>query len=640
MIDTDSTSPSKPSSAAEPRPWGRTAAIPRLLFPCVPFRYESLLGFVARSAAANMHNTTALITAAAGSAHHIPFDMGHRERLSSDALALVLGTSGAEITRLRHLPILDDPMLMKCDFHGAWIPPQDLVVRVRRIAPRSLMDAPYHRAVWMHGLIPFSPDTGEHLIATCPACEGKLGWYRTAGIDICETCGFDLKTAESHHLSSADRVATSLMTSLIDPEETRHARAMARLPADVQALGRGAAFELGWTLAYAIAAPVEYVPRNRHQSLPVEQRVGLLAAAGAILEDWPGSVSGAIADWGTKKEFMGDPLVERLRSIGSRESWPFIRRLFKSRFPDLFKPKQRLARKLTDDRLSGGGAAKYLRISDTALRDLHAEGLVRTVAKSGGTRSFATFLKSDLDQLRGFVRDRITVAKASEALGITHFGVEQLVCIGLLETIDDPALSAVYPELRLSRRSLDKLMSQLSAPAAELAEGGEEIDLRNGLATVGGREKAWGHVIRDLCSGSMPYRIRPGSAYLARRIVVPKASTMTLRPLYAEGFDRSAYTIEFSPALNSRDVEDLMNIDAQRVIDAIPAEFSQYRVGPSSFDRCAMNRIAAERISFREISYRWLDGGSSMPKELRTKGRFPRLGVTGWNRAEIENYMG
>ena len=609
------------------------------------------MGFIARSAAENRHDTTAFITKAAGSAQQGGCDVATRERMDITMLGDILGISGNEMARMRHAPVPGVYKLMKCDFHGAQIPAFDLTTHRRRVAPAALRRIPYHRVLWTHGLIPFCTETGDRLISVCPSCGRNLGWYHAAGIDFCGSCGFDLKSVESCRISDADRASTASMTSLVDPDEARHGPTLARLPADIRDIGRGAAFELGWTVAYAIIAPGAFQARNRHRALPEKEKIRLLQMGGAILEGWPDSVTSTVDRWAAQEGFMSDPLVDRLRSIGSSNSWPVTRHLLKQRFPDLFKPTQRLARKLNADKLAGGIAAAYVGISASALRDIHAQGLVRSVVSTGTRRSFATFLASDLHDLRELNGDRTTVGVAAQMLGITHFGVEQLACIGLLEALDDPALAFIYPGFRIGRRSLDELVSKLSTGATGLPNGCDEVDLRIGLAAAGGREKAWGHVIRDLCTGAIPYRIRLGKVPLARRIVIARASVATLRSEYAAGFDRSAYARPFSTHLNSRDVEDLLNIDSKAIVDATPVEFRNHllksrnlsgseRMNRILFVTGRMSQIAAERISFREISQRWLGGIEYLPKEMKAGGELIRLGVTGWSRVDVERAFG
>lgn len=309
-----------------------------LLFPPVPVFGESLIGLVSRAANDNRHQTVAPILAAAGYPHHAHYDLTVSRAELLPNLAQVLGIAENEVTGRAHAEIATPFRSVQVDFMGAPVMRSDLDYRARRLAPLSLSQAPHHRAIWTHRLVPWCTETGALLIEVCPYCNDKFRWQRAEGSASCDRCASDLRDYDSGKADPALRALVDPVLDLLSPDPARHQPALARLHPDIQAIGRGAAFELGWALACAFGAPAGAVPRARQSKLPAEKHIKTLVESARLLADWPECVEKKLRVIGQEADADSlEKTVRRLRAdFRPRRSWPELSALVTNSLPDIF----------------------------------------------------------------------------------------------------------------------------------------------------------------------------------------------------------------------------------------------------------------------------------------------------------------
>ncbi|NNG51860.1 hypothetical protein HKX05_00640 [Sphingomonas sanguinis] len=472
--------------------------IPSVLLPLAPEPGESLMGLVSRVAARNMHGTVAHILAAAKYPHHAHFDMAisRPERLTD--LARVLGVTKADLVERFHEPVPTPYRTIRVDFFGTNVMACDLDFRARRICPRTLRETPHHRAIWNHRLVPWCTETGGLVIERCPACAADLRWHRAEGVAVCDACKEDLRQFDSTFDEGLRHIVDPLL-DLISPDPARYEPAILRLHPDVRDIGRGAAFELGWTLACAFGGPAGETPRQRQSKLPRDTIVDTLVQAADLLTAWPGCIEDLLASFGRSNDAITlDRTVRRLRAdFRPRRSWPELSELVVKAHPSIFTWSVR-SRGVVHDFAPGlvGGqeAIRLLGMGSRKFTHLYRSGLVDQIVRSGGERhAFATYDATSLTAASEVFRDRMRVTAAAEKLGTTYHGIEQLICLEVLEEITDARVLAVSLGRQISRSGFEELEADIRRAA--VASGDGWVPAYDALKAMGSAEKPYGPLL-------------------------------------------------------------------------------------------------------------------------------------------------
>ncbi|MDA9420970.1 hypothetical protein [Bradyrhizobium sp. CCBAU 53380] len=157
-----------------------------------PYPDESLMGYLTRalSVATVDHLAAALRIAGAAKPNPTFIATTLKDQAEIARIAHLIGCRPKEILDRTH-PIRFTQTKRKMvvmDFFGTEIRPRHKVTKVRRVSPRALQIAQYHRAIWDLRAFSFDPQTRELLIDTCPVCKRPLGWRRALGPTVCDKC--------------------------------------------------------------------------------------------------------------------------------------------------------------------------------------------------------------------------------------------------------------------------------------------------------------------------------------------------------------------------------------------------------------------------------------------------------------------
>ncbi|ABE62190.1 conserved hypothetical protein [Nitrobacter hamburgensis X14] len=142
------------------------------------------------------------------------------------------------------------------DYFGIELRTQYWEPSIRRVSPRALAKAPYHRAIWELRPFCFDPGTRERLLDKCPVCGHRLGWSSLRGPANCDVCidekGYattDLRDHPQPLVDIHDDEAIDFVVGLVHPDPNRRNAAQRLVPEGIRQTGRTALFEAVMYLA-------------------------------------------------------------------------------------------------------------------------------------------------------------------------------------------------------------------------------------------------------------------------------------------------------------------------------------------------------------------------------------------------------
>jgi len=617
----------------------------QVLFPPTFDPREYLMGLVLKAASENFHSNVSSILAAAGYPHARSFDLALTKPEILPALANVLGLGESVVADMAYAARRSVPGLKTIDFMGSEVPDSDIVTRIRRISPATLRTAPFHRAVWSHGLLPFCPHSLERLIDSCPECGSSLGWFSATSrrdwepsrntevnaIFRCTeiTCEMDLREVETTRLSDDLVGPYRRMAALLAPRDAAidSTEAYERL----KHIEPGATFELGWQLARVFAP--NRVPRLNAKSMDVDRIVETHLTADTILAGWPGRLREMLQD-GVRESGIAE--TERrlglLRKVASaKRSWPSVAETVRDAFPDLLERGRQSVRSLDASVVTGTVANHIVRMHTSRFATLKRSGVLSPISETGSLRAFQDFSLDTVEALARAKLGSLPGDTIGERLGISHHGVEQLIVTSVLELESNYVLLAAYPGLHVTKASFEELhhcLRSCSSPEDDLPS---PIPLRIAIKAIPG-EKPWSAIFQALLDGHVGFRLVESSKPLSRRIIVDASSIMALSRLR---FDRRDYPdFTFSTEMTKRDAEEALNLVPGTLPTALKQELG---ISPdqSRIRTKDVARVAKDRISAAEICARTAVGSRRLPRCFR-RARIRRRGAAGWARHEVE----
>ena len=606
----------------------------RVLFPSAPERGESLMGYIARVADDNALGSTAPILARGGYPHCRFFEVAERHLDRLPDLARVLGTSDDRLLEMtyRAMPKTRGPAAL--DFFGATVVASDIISHTRRISPTTLRSTHVHRAIWQHGLLPYCPHSLEQLIEVCKKCGAKLSWYHAVGIDHCGRCEADLLQQSSDQIPSAYADGYLRMASLLDP-----CADSVSMPShdELRSIGRGACFELGWNLGWALSEIPE-TGRSFHKKQSASLIAGVLHKGDEILRSWPGGLHLALE---RRLESLHPAeqrkVLARLRRTALvKLAWPAVTATLLSAAPELFAPGRKVRRQLVRNVVNGTQAMQQIGINAADFALLNRSDLLPATLKSGTARNCDDFDADRIRLIANAMNSRFPGASVSERLGLTFHGAEQLVCLGLLDEVNDPAVRFLHPSLQVTQDSFDALVDRITTTARTDDLPTAVVALTAALRAIGGREKPFGPILVKMLAGNFPYWIDPRSARLAQRIIVRLEDISELTALI---FDRDTYPrFSFSPTMNGRDVGSTLNLSPRPLPSAVEEELG-ITPGWKTLPVGDVLNLAKERIAPGEVAGRWLDCHPRTTATFLAEAGIRRMSAAGWRRHEVEAYF-
>ncbi len=595
-----------------------------------PLPDESLDGYIAHRAAEEDIPTTLIITSLGGA----PF--GHRRGLTLsgegiDAVADCLRADAADLASRTH-PI-DPEDANRRMFFGASLDRAMLDACTRWFSPSSLAASPHHRALWTLRFLPFCVDSWEILTDRCPAvgCGAVQRWHRAAGVDRCDQCVESLTRAEAALVPEALRPSLRNLAHLLHPDPAKRSASLEILPRVVQNLGVGAIADLACALAGAVD-PSLRAARDRRvisKRADPQQVCAAMAEAWRLLAGWPQSV----------ERLMATRLATRQSRFGDGNgggSLDFLATASSPRTPAQLKRLIAALRVMLESNASEGvdlkEAAAKVGVPVMRMAELRRSGELPTIFYLEGDRPQPLLCRKAVESLAEARRSSLSLQKAAVQLGTSVHGIEQMLCLELLDGVELAEVGPGSESPRVASASVQLLLRRL--------ELGSTNDLGDGVAISEAvkpwpGQKPWGSIFDTLLRGDVAFTLVPGSAPVAHRMLVEERAAAALSELR---FDKAAYPLfPFAPVMSKKDATDALNLHAR---DAIPllAQWDTSTTKKATVPVAAIEALCAQCISTAELGWR-LSMGPQRANNWAERVGLPRVSPAGFERSSFAKVL-
>lgn len=579
----------------------------RVLFPLMPVIDESLLGLLARTTAWNYLERPSVILRRAGVERGSDLSNAIAARLTE--VAICLGVPEASLAE-RMMCGPPGPSNEACYF-GLKIRRFHLVHNRRRISPKALRKSPYHRAAWMIASLPFCAESWEHLIDRCPACHGALGWRVPCGLEFCEHCEFDLRYATADSVPIDCRPALSVLGAVLSPIESLRREARMSLPLRFQTLKPATVLELTLAVSRAI---IEDQAERRRASIRGGLTPTELAEGMRMVLQFPKSFA-AIADVHRSENTARSPFFKRLSAANQSAGNPELQSLV-SAIADEFEPIRHGPGRLKAlreelGRMTTRMAARELGVDNATIRKLINAHVFSSSKVRGDQRQAQWLLPGDVSQAAGWLKNRISPNEFHERFGLPVSGIEQLISLGLLQALSNPAVQAIYPDLQLDRSTAEEFALRFGAALPHENPGDDALALADAFNAIGATEKPWGAIIHAALRRELPEHLTWFRSH-SFRFDAMRVSWRFARDL-ANGRYPELLLIPPRPESLGPPL-DFNRVEVQRYLNCFPRDvawlIAEGRLSPANgtgrtIPRAQVEGLGRALISSREISWRW-----------------------------------
>lgn len=595
-----------------------------ILFPLEPMLDESIRGYLARVADWNCLDSRTDLLRFAGLTY-VRRDLSDRISAEIAAVSDVLGIREGALRRIINPTVASDPEIV--DYFGLPFQRRRFEIKARRIAPSSLSVSPHHRARWKVRLLPFCPESWEHLIDTCPSptCAKPLRWAECLQIDRCEHCDFDLKLAETASVPPDLRDTLSFVSDIIHPAPEVRSRAIAKLPAPLSDVAAQDVFEVLCVVTRSVT------PEHIKLTTSAQFDTTYLALAAQMLLDYPRTLDRLAEAGRDEKDHRIVPLFAKLRRRAKQKAG--IQKALVLSMVDRAETAHHGPTRLAKMREEEGEwtfhrAAVWLGISLTDFNDVVAAGLASPSPRKSRVRDIRWIKPDEVHPLSIGLRQRMSPEEFVQSYQIPLAGMEQLVGLGLLKPCTEPIVRLLHPGFQLDRVSVlglvDRLADALAPPLPD------SIALEDAFQGIGGGEKPWAAIIQAALDGLIPggLGIEPDERLRFERLRMPRQFAWEL----LAGRYPDLLTIPSRSKLLDPP-SDFSRIEAERYLNCFPRDLawllseghlSSYTNG-QIIRRAKVEKLARKYISDREISWRWRVS-PALRGALADKGLGPVLG--------------
>ncbi|RZK03396.1 MAG: hypothetical protein EOO76_03095 [Novosphingobium sp.] len=489
-----------------------------------------------------------------------------------------------------------------------------LVFDSRRISPASLKVSPHHRIAWLHSLLPYCPESLELLIDECPRCRKRLGWRRGWGIDTCEHCRTIIESPDAEYLPDALAGSYRGFAAIAAGISEKLKPVLAALADELRALSPLSLVLLTVELGRLLGD-------DEDDGRGDVRRLGTLrtAEAGArgfeLLHEWPQRLRDEIA---TRMAILMEAgagghrrFLAALRRLGdedgrARDRVDLIRRAL----PEVFQHASR-AYRIERDVIGTAEFSRLTGLSSAQLKLLRDDGSALDYAiLRSGERESAQYSREHAEDLNACLRNSEPASRLAGRLGVPHYAVEQLACLGDVTMEADPRLKSVRPELRLTSASVEALMARLVDAVSDADAPDGAIPVSRAVRVIGGRCKPWGAIFEALAAGEVaawwPAGTDTGSLpkiALFRTMLVMPHAFVSLRDV---AFDQAAWSgFAFAREISQRDACEILNLDNVLIRPAVSAGRLNARKGAArgqEFELAEILDLAAEIVSAAELA--------------------------------------
>ena len=620
------------------RPLAGPDTIPRVRF-AVDFQDdESIPGMIVRASANHVLHRVGLVFAAAqvncpypGHAQLLPrIDLDRLaiairadpERMAANAGERINSTNfGATHQRAR----FGDLMLLRAH----------LELARRRIGPVSLRSDDYHRLAWLSKILPYCPQSLERLVDTCSHCTTVLGWTKTWGIGVCESCEDTVLPSAEPSLPRDMADHYRLFAALASPINGERAAARSSLPERLQGLSYATLVRLACRIGLICRDnPIVKCTQHDLDELTPEKLASVVTTGAAMLADWPISFERLVHARANnlrddREGFQHWRILLRRISVAKSEGEEQSALILEV-LPDL---KGSFERSFAGSRryYLPNEAARVLGVPHYAVLRAVDAGAIKTTCLPGITRRRMQLDAEQVDDIGEMVRSVPAIHALPGKLGVPLYGVEQLIDARLIHRECHPGVLAVRDWVCIQKQSLDDLVAGLDGAMQVSAIPGDTTSIRAASRRIGGREKPWAAIIEAILTGRLPNWSGDGSFNVHKVFV---------RPADMAQFDGIVFTpsgsaFPFSKLISQEDVGELLNI-APKYLPAVQEYFGlQFvEVGRAECaNKATVLGIAMQMASSAEIGQQM--GVHSRTASTAMRKRAINAVSVGWDRAQL-----
>jgi transposase len=492
-----------------------------------PFVDESLLGYFSRAlsvtAVRQLPTMLRLADATKPNSVAMPTTLVDPEEI--ERIAALFGCTAQDIaSRTYAVGAFEHTGTESLDFFGTKIRRHYREGKLRRVSPRALMIAQYHRAIWEARPFVFDPQTKEPLQDTCPVCNRKLGWLRCVGPTLCDKCvdsrgvpNVDLRDFPKPVFEVDDPEALDFATNLMDPRAERKACARRMLPAAWHNVSNAAVFES----VIALAAGLMTDPAGSKNAQGRAKRIDdfqkltptmLALASRAVIGGENGFA--ALADryradmdkrprhYGRRKELGPlaylaydrhlDPEAKALLKAGVDANMKLTSRAHTLRIGD----------EANGSWLSISGFAEEFDVRPSTIRRLARSGLIPVATAEDARRSPVRMAITDVKPLLEQMRDAFGELEAAGLLGLPVHVMASLADRKLINRLEGSVVGLVAGKAGYIKSSVHDLLERLWRRSAGEAPDGA-VPLIIAARSIGPGEAPWAAIISAILAGQV-----------------------------------------------------------------------------------------------------------------------------------------
>lgn len=458
----------------------------------------------------------------------------------------------------------------------------------RRIGPRSLSREPYHRSAWLNRLLPYCPQSFEHLVEDCPRC-GPLGWRRTRGIANCETCGKQVPASEQPPLAPDLEEDYQLAADLMSRDPAAGQRALARLPSCLRPYSRSAIVDVmlkSGVMASDLPTRWEF---DRLRTQPSHIIAAVVSAGARLLRAWPTSIQQVVA---RRMEANGDDLaaydevrneVRWISKYTENEGQAILAMAFPQLDGRTVKTFSSATRFYTATEVS-----RRLWTSSVELGRLREADAIRFEPLPSRQRLRARYDADDVDELQRQLQAGETPGKIAARFDLPVYAVSQLVAAKRLAMMDHPGVRVLRGNL-IDTTSAQALEDDLASVAIRSAAPRGFVSLRYAMVRYGG-EKPRARIIGAMLDRKFRYYLPDGQAPEVRDMMVNPADLPVIPAKDIDMHDPLGLT--FVSLRDAHEILGAAHYEAEATIASAGLAVVPFGKG-KGVDRGALNRLAS-----------------------------------------------
>ncbi|AXU20885.1 hypothetical protein C7W88_17885 (plasmid) [Novosphingobium sp. THN1] len=504
----------------------------------------------------------------------------------------------------------------------------------RRIAPKALLQAEYHRLDWFNVLLQYCPQTLELVVNTCPSCDNTLGWKAAAGIGSCEFCGVRVPPSSEPALPGELAENYRRFAELVSLHKPTASRARAQLASpDLAKLPTNQLIELVMDIGCLFLDEPPIRVTNLSLNTSNLKAAQVLCCGVEYLADWPDSFQSSFQR--ALHEHSKDPT--RIQKL-----WRATRKvsdtLASGPLAAITDPAAQGA--IAPEGQAGPFSRRYterdvervLQMPPEKRLKLHAWPELRVQSLTKRMRHLGAYDGCQIDELAQHFVGLAEIEATSWQIKLPHYAIEALLDAGLLVWEDHPAVRTVRPKVAIRSSSVIDFQARVQTAAGATRPPAGCTTLLSAAKRIGGRRKPWAAIYRALLDGEMRFWLSGSREVGPSHLLVQPEDMLRFDPVSDE---------VLRPDLPRASV--VSKMDACEILNLTPRYFApvEHDFGitftqngnAKTADFEEVLSIARQAVWPTEIT-KHLDMHAKLLSDILPKFRIPRVG-TGWCRKTL-----